>query len=376
MKKDVNTKANTIVEKQFFAAINQTTEIIIPSATEELARGRDREFISYGKDNRFPDYLWSLYEDVPTLAAIVNGTADYATGEGVICNVKGFDIQMNSKGETIEEIMAKCMIDKMVFGGYYLSIIRDRAGKVAEVYHIDYRNVRTDKKNEVFFYSEDWSKKSTGRVDTILYPKFLYNVDQPASILFVKGKSNRDVYTKPIYYPSLVACEIERKINKFHLNSISNGFSASYMINFNNGQPTDEIKEEIEKNINKKFAGSENAGRIMLTFNSDKDHSTTVLPFDIKDFGEKYTKLASRSKEQISISFGCNLNLFGNTTENLGFNSEEYKSSFLLYNKTRILPLQNEFSMVMDKIFGQDNTITIEPFIIDFEGNKEDKEVL
>ena len=160
------------------------------------------------------------------------------------------------------------------------------------------------------------------------------------------------------------------------MNSISNGFSASYMINFNNGQPTDEIKEEIEKNINKKFAGSENAGRIMLTFNSDKDHSTTVLPFDIKDFGEKYTKLASRSKEQISISFGCNLNLFGNTTENLGFNSEEYKSSFLLYNKTRILPLQNEFSMVMDKIFGQENAITIEPFIIDFEGNKEDKEVL
>lgn len=377
--KEGKENANTIKENMFFAAINQKEEISIPSSKEEVVKGRDREFVQYGKDNRFPDYLWSLYEEVPTLAAVINGTADYATGEDVICKINGFEKEINKKGETIEEVMRKCIIDKMIFGGYYLNIIQDKGGKVYEIYHIDYRYIRTDKKNEVFFYSEDWSQKSTGRVQSVIIPKFIQGMIQPTSILFVKGGANREVYTKPIYYPSLLACEIERKINKFHLNSINNGFSASYMINFNNGQPTDEIREEIEKSINKKFAGAENAGRIMLTFNNDRDHSTTILPFDIKDFGEKYTKLASRSKEQISISFGCNLNIFGSTTESLGFSSEEYKSAFLLYNQTRIKPLQREFSIAIDKIFNQGDSIEVVPFNIDFDdsdNNNKEKEVL
>ena len=40
--------------------------------------------------------------------------------------------------------------------------------------------------------------------------------------------------------------DIENKINEFHLNSISNGFSGSYIVNFNNGVPNDQIKDEIE----------------------------------------------------------------------------------------------------------------------------------
>lgn len=365
--------ANKKTEKQelkgqmFFSAINQKEEVNIPSPTEEIVRNKDREFVSFGKDNKYPEYLWSLYEDVPTLAAIINGTTDYATGEKITLNIKGFEKAVNRKKETIEEVMGKCIVDKMVFGGYYLNIVRDGYGNVSDIYHIDYRNVRTDKKNEVFFYSEEWGSKTYGRVKTILYPRFNGNENQPTSILFVKGKTNREVYTKPVYYPSVVACEIERKINKYHLNAINNGFSASYMINFNNGQPTDEIREEIEKNINKKFSGSENAGRIMITFNVDKDHSTTVLPFDIKDFGEKYTKLASRSREQISISFGCNLNLFGAVSESLGFNSEEYKSAYLLYANTRIKPIQQEFKNAIEKIFNTEECLEIIPFNIDFE---------
>jgi len=356
-------KEKTIRQEVCMSAINPVINVNIPSPKESEIRGKD--FVSFGEHNDYPDFLWSLYEDVPTLAAIINGTTDYVCGNDVICNVDRFKTKVNSRNETINDIFEKCALDKLVFGGYYINIIRDAKGDVCELYHLDYRNVRTDKKNEVFFYSEDWSK-SYGRVKYLLYPKFVASFNQPSSVIFVKGAKSRDVYSKPLYYPAIKSCEIERKINEYHLNSISNGFTASYLINFNNGQPSDELKNEIEKNVNEKFAGSENAGRIMMSFNSDKDHGAEIIPLTVQDFGEKYNTLASRSKQQISVAFGANLNLFGSTTESLGFNNEEYMSTFALYNKTRVLPIQKEMIDSFDKIFGIKDSLTISPFSIDF----------
>lgn len=362
-----NKKTNTIKETVNFSAINPTIEVNIPSAAECDVKGKD--FVAYGEHNDYPDYLYSLYEDVPTLASIINGTIDYICGNDVTCNVERFSKTVNRKGETLNDVFEKCAMDKIVFGGYYLNIIRDAKGEVAEIYWLDFRNVRTDKKNEVFYYSEDWSR-SYGRVKYLVYPKFVQSFNQASSVMFVKGSKSRETYPRPIYYPSIKSCEIERKINNFHLNSISNGLVASYLINFNNGTPSDELKNEIEKNINEKFAGDDNAGRIMLSFNSDKDHSAELIPLDVTDFGVKYQTLADRSRNQIFISFGTSGALFGNTQDGIGFNNQEYMAQFALYNKTRILPIQKEMCDSFDKIFGVENSVSIEPFSIVFEDSE------
>ena len=354
----------TIKTEQFFSAINPYIQINIPSPKETDIRGK--EFVAFGDKNDYPSYLWSLYQEVPTLSSAINATADYVCGNEVICNVPRFEKTVNRKGENINDVFEKCAVDKVVFGGFYLNIIRDNAGNIAEIYHLDYRNVRSDKKNERFYYSEDWSK-SYGRIKCLVYPKFVPTFNQTSSVLFCKGSKARETYTLPIYNSAIVSCEIERKINQYHLNSISNGFSASFMVNFNNGQPSDEIRNEIEKNLNEKFSGSENAGRIMVSFNADKDHQCEVTPFDIKDFGEKYNTLAKRSKEQIMTCFGTSGAIFGIMQENIGFNNQEFMSQFTLYNKTRVLPIQKEMIDTFDKVFGIEKSITIEPFTINFD---------
>lgn len=65
---------------------------------------------------------------------------------------------MNKKGETIEEIARRIELDKMVFGGYALQIIRNMAGDVAEIYNVDMLRLRSDEKNEIFYYCDDWTK--------------------------------------------------------------------------------------------------------------------------------------------------------------------------------------------------------------------------
>ena len=105
----------------------------------------------------------------------------------------------------------------------------------------------------------------------------------------------------------------------------------------------------------------------MVSFNADRDHQCEILPFEIKDFGEKYNTLAKRSKEQIMTCFGTSGAIFGIMQENIGFNNQEFMSQFTLYNKTRVLPIQKEMIDAFDKVFGVENSISIEPFTINFD---------
>ena len=144
-------------------------------------------------------------------------------------------------------------------------------------------------------------------------------------------------------------------------------------MNFNNGQPSEEQVDEIEKNVEEKFTGAENAGRFLLSFNNGKDNATTVERLSTDDFDKRYDALAKKVQQQIFTAFGANPNLFGIPTENNGFSNEQYEESFRLYNRTRVRPIQRRLIDSIDKALGQMGSITVNPFTLD-ESN-EDKNV-
>jgi hypothetical protein len=154
-------------------------------------------------------------------------------------------------------------------------------------------------------------------------------------------------------------------VDEFHLNSISNGFFGSAVINFNNGVPSDEIKEQIEEDFNEKFSGHQNAGRIAFSWNPSKANAISIDQLQIQDFGEKYQSLEKTARQRIFTAFKANPNLFGIPTESLGFSSEEYESAFRLFNRTQIRPIQRKIADAYDKIYGQKGVLTIMPFSMD-----------
>ena len=280
---------------------------------------------------------------------------------------------MNVKGDTIAEQVRDVAGDCFLAGGLALQVIRNGFGGIAEVHYTDISFLRSNKENTVFYYSENWNKG--GRKDVVVYPAFIPNLDWNAlsdeernrhasSILYVK-RSTKRTYPVPCYAAAVKACEIERCIDDFHLNAINNGFTGSYIINFNNGVPDDKIKEEIEDSFNEKFSGHENAGRIGFSWNPNKESATTIEKVEVEDFGEKYKSLESNSRQKIFTAFRANPNLFGIPTESLGFSSEEYESAFRLFNRTMIRPVQMMIADAYDKIYGQKGVLTIEPFSLD-----------
>ena len=274
-----------------------------------------------------------------------------------------FEKTVNKNGETISDIIQRISTDYLIFGGFALQVIRNSLGEITEIYWVDFTKIRSDRKNEVFFYSEDWCK-SYGRVKYIVYPKFNPDDSNPTSIFYYKGNKTRGTYPVPVYNAAITSCELEKKINQFHLSEINNNFLTSKIINFNSGVPDDDLKNEIERNLNEKFSGSENAGRILISFNANKDSETTVTDLPMDDFAERYDALQARCREQIFLAFRAQPIIFGLQKENNGFSQDEYLQAFALYNRTVVQPIQQVIIKSFDKILGFEGSLNIVPFSI------------
>ena len=356
-----------------FAAINPYSESNIVSPKESKCAGK--EYVEWGDGNQYPFFLQELYDNVPTLKSIIDGCVDYVAGDAVTITPLGDFLNgvMNAKGDTIVEQVRNVAFDCFLAGGLALQVIRNGYGDPAEIHYVDVGFLRSNKENTVFYYSENWNK--SGKKDVIIYPAFMPNLDWNAltdeererhasSILYVK-RSSKKTYPVPCYAAAVKACEIERCVDDFHLNAINNGFTGSYIINFNNGVPEDNVKQEIEDSFNEKFSGHENAGRIGFSWNPNKESATTIEKVDVEDFGEKYKSLEANTRQKIFTAFRANPNLFGIPTESLGFSQEEYESSFRLFNRTMIRPVQMLIADAYDKIYGQTGVLTIKPFSLE-----------
>lgn len=358
-----------------FAAIDPFYESNIIEPTEKEIRGKD--FISWGDENNYPDYLFGLYRDVTTLRTICNGIADYVVGEKV------YSPFMTSR--EAEELIHSLALDLAIYGGFALEIHRGLDAKIKKVKYLDIRSVRSDRKNTKFYYSEDWGH-TVGRVK---YLEFLaFDKDEPYRIMengerkvigtsiYMFKNSHNSVYPSPMYAGNgCWAAEIEKAVVQYNLNSITNGFSGSYIVNMNGGKPEDKIKEEIEENFREKFTGFRNAGRPVLCWNKDKDHQTEIVKVESDDFGDRYEALTKNSKQELFSAFRAHPVIFGMPVDGTGFNDQDFSEGYKLFSKTVVQPMQRKICNALDEIFGDTDSVTITPFSIDWTEDEKVQEV-
>lgn len=343
-----------MTEQYSFAAIDPYGVVDFKDPKETYL-DKDNTVVGWGDKNDYPDYLLSLYNDVGTLRTIINGCIDYTLGNGVEAEGKG--------SEEVPELLEQLVRDYWIYGGFCFQVIRNKIKEPSRLVYLDFRNVRSNKKGDLFYYSKDWSK-SWGRCKYVTYPK--YNPEDPnqaTGLVYFKNVYNQ-TYPTPVYgaKTTIQACEIEKNITLYHYNNIQNGFLGGYVFCFNNGTPTDAIKKEIEKNIMEKYLGASNAGRPLLNFADDKEHGLEVNKLESDDFGDKYSSLTKKSQQELFSAFRASPNLFGLPQEGLGFNNQEYEQTFKLFNRTMIRPLQ----MKLVSLFGKQGiSVTIKPFSIE-----------
>lgn len=337
-----------------FSAINPYIETNIVSNKETI----QGELIKWGTDNKYPSYLMDLYKNVPTLKAVVDTYVNYITGDGI----EGSFVNKEELVEIIEEF-AKSYV---IYGGAALNILRNRLGIISKICVMDFRTVRKSTDDKIFLYSKSFGDNCRSRSTKIIkIPAFdPEDKTQLSSIVYISNSKYTN-YPTPIYEAAIKACEIEKSIDEYHLNAINNGFVSSAIVNLNNGIPDDEMKQEIEEMFTNKFTGKENAGRVIISFNNDKEHGATIEKVDTDDFSERYNTLATRSKQSIFTAFRITPTLVGIPTENNGFSAEQYKEQYVLFYTTVIRSIQKLIIRTLSNIL--ETEIKIIPFKLDFD---------
>ena len=137
---------------------------------------------------------------------------------------------------------------------------------MAEVWHLDYTKIRTNKDNTQFWYKEDWSDRNEKQR---VYAAFNPSHPEGKQILYVKEyRPNMGIYSLPGYFGALNYIESDIEISKHVLGNAQTGFSASKLITLPNGEPSDEEKRNIEKRFSNRFSGSDGK-KFILAFVND-----------------------------------------------------------------------------------------------------------
>jgi DNA-binding Lrp family transcriptional regulator len=247
----------------------------------------NEKWVNYGKDNYYPDYLLSLLRRSPKHGAIIRNKASYIIGKGFKFVEEGPDEELlksvNKAGESLDKIGKKIAIDLAAYGGFALSVTWSKGKQIVDINHVDFHKVRSDKDNKIFYIKPRGWKNSSSNNEEKPYPAF--NPEKPSGtqILYYKEYTpGLDVYPLPEYIQGLNYIEADALISEHTLQNAKVGFTPSKMINFFNGEPTEEQKKEIEKSIVKKYTG-EKGSKIIVSFNDDPAKAPQVLDLGTSD---------------------------------------------------------------------------------------------
>ena len=308
----------------------------IPEA--KITPGKD--WVSFGDANGYPDYLLYLYNKSSKHNAIVNGKSVYIFGGGVRSENEIEEIKakrVNLWGEGLNEIVYKCVLDVEIFSGYYLKVVYNSLGSVAEIYHIPFQNIRVSKDGE-FLYRDDWCDKYA-RTKPVVFAPFNPNAENKTSQIFQykEYRPGTRWYPLPTYIGSINYIETDIKISQYHLSAISNGMFPSKMIQFFNGEPDEEGKSKIEKKFKDKFTGSENAGGIMLAFNSDPAKAIQIQDLSATELDKQFTILNDTVQQEIFSGHSVTTpSLFGVMTAGKLGESTQLKEGFEIFKNTYV----------------------------------------
>jgi hypothetical protein len=131
-----------------------------------------------------------------------------------------------------------------------------------------------------------------------------------------------------------------------------NGFSGTKVINFNNGVPPEEKREEIANEVKRKLTGARGE-KVIVGFNSSVDNKTTVDDITLNDAPAHYEYLSKECFEKLVVGHRVTSPmLLGIRDAGGGFsnNADEIKTATLLYDNLVIKPYQLEIIDALDII--------------------------
>ncbi|MFT3679425.1 MAG: hypothetical protein QM791_04080 [Ferruginibacter sp.] len=313
---------------------------------------RNKEYIKYGENNLYPEYLTYLFNKSAKHNAIINGKSHYVFGNGY----ENGDFIINRCGDSLNDVSKKSVTDIELYAGYRWEIIWGHNKKIAEIYHVEFQTLRKAK-NGGFYYKETWNEREK-KCEEEFIPAF-DPTNPVGSQIFEYNEYRPGVryYPLPGYIGSNNYIETDIEISKYYLSSIRNGMLPSKMIQFFSGEPTEEKKRQIEKRWNDKFTGSENAGKVLLVFNAaNAQNPVQVDDLSASELDKHFQELNKTTQQEIYA--GHNVTspmLFGIKTEGQLGGNNELQVAYSIFQNTYSKPKAKAYDKEVNWILGYSN---------------------
>lgn len=338
--------------------IHEFNAAYVPQYQEVI---RNKPWVFYGEDNLFPNHLLTIYQYSPITRACANATMYGVKGKNFI--VKEGDsnrVAMANRSETLYEIFEKCVVDRIIFGGFALNVVKSNDGGIAEIYHTDFSRLRAGKEDMfgnvgTYFYSVDWkgTQINPQKWKPVEIPAFnMISDEAPSQIFYVKRyQPMMSYYPAPDWIASVTTSQLDIEIRNFHLNNTQNSMMGSVAISFPNGVPSEEERDIIYRQLEAKYSSTNNAGKFFLFFSENPEVQPTITPIPNNASDAWYANMSPQIDQTVLTSWGISSPmLLGIKTEGQLGGRTEMLDAYNLFLQTRIIPIQEEMMKIFEKL--------------------------
>jgi hypothetical protein len=322
-------------------------------------------WVLFGEDNDYYNFLIQRYVKSPTNNAVINNIVKLIYGKGL--TALNASAKPNEYAQMInlfgKDLQKQNILDMKLLGQFAVQVIysKDRK-KIVKCEHMPIQLLRAEKCNkdgeiEAYYYSNNW--EDVRKYPPVRIPAFGMS-KEGLEILFVKPYSvGMKYYSYVDYQGSVPYTVLEEEISNYLINEVQNGFSGTKVVNFNNGVPSEEQRDEISNLTIGKLTGTKGK-RVIVAFNMEEKYKTTVDDIPLNDAPDHYTYLADECTRKILLAHNVTSPLlFGiSSTNGFGSNADELQNSFILYYNMVIKPYQEMIIDAYDKILHY-NTISL-----------------
>lgn len=323
-----------------------------------ISESKKGDFVEYGADNNYFQFLIDRYLYSTTNNAIITGCANMIYGKGI--SALDANKKPDEYAKLISMIKPNCLkkvaLERKLLGMAALQIGYNKK-QVAFVDHFPMHTLRAEKCNEkgeiqAWYYHPDWANRKPSDELKII-PAFGFGNGNEVEIFIVKPYLSGFHYYTPIDYSgALPYAKLEEEISDYLINDVQNGFSGTKIINFNNGIPPEEKREEIANDVKRKVTGAKGQ-KTIVSFSNNKENATEVIDIPLNDAPQHYEYLAKECFEKLIVGHRVTSPmLLGVRDTGGGFsnNADEIKTATLLYDNLVIKPYQIEIIEALDEI--------------------------
>ena len=359
----------------------------MPKAIEQ----KHKEWVSYGEDNDYYTFLIQSYLQSTTNNAAIRSISDLIYGRGL--SIEGMD-EYSKEVEAIKSIIGhrdlkKIILERKMLGQAAMQVIYNKAGnnrKVVKIKHFPIHTLRPEKMDadgviNAYYYHPNWAEKKVS--DELKRIPTFGNSKEAIELFVLKPYVSGYSYFSPVDYSgALPYAELENEIADYLLNEAKNSFSGTKVINFNNGVPDAQQREEISRDVKAKLTGSRGQ-KVIVAFNENAESKTTVEDISLNDAPSHYEYLASEAMHKILVGHRITSPMLLGIKEGgngLSSNTDEIMVSSQLFNSTVISVYQDEILEAIEEVLEVNGQVpeiiflTSQPIEISEEAKEQDQQ--